>query len=318
MKLYVGTYGKYASGSIDGAWLDLDKFKNGDEFLKACKKLHSDEREPEFMFQDVEVDAGADWQEGLYSESSIPWDYWTLKAQAEREAEEARKNETTSAKAEREAQRRFAERWLDAAYGHSYTRVNGELTEAACKRREKDIKDMIGAHHFVELDGGYIVTIDVPSIETRFCCGEDDHGQGGCGYGTMAFAHKYLDNLRTENGFKRKNIRSYDKTMRQKFGRKACANAHEWNARGAFETSGFVPCIATSNKGIDEHMAHIINAAEIRSYSFRLVRVLTDADMARLRNAVMFVRSNFVKRLNAYWKRFGNTKIHTWTYWTEA
>ena len=65
-KIYVGTYGKYNAGSIKGAWLNLKDYSNLSEFHEACKKLHKDEREPEFMYQDWECDA-----EGLISESWV-------------------------------------------------------------------------------------------------------------------------------------------------------------------------------------------------------------------------------------------------------
>ena len=32
---------------------------------------------------------------------------------------------------------------------------------------------------------------------------------------------------------------------------------------------------------------------------------------------VVEARTDYKKRLNAYWKRFGASKLHTWTYWTE-
>jgi antirestriction protein len=52
--VYVGTYGKYNSGSIEGGWLDLADYETYDEFLKACRNLHKNERDPEFMIQDSE------------------------------------------------------------------------------------------------------------------------------------------------------------------------------------------------------------------------------------------------------------------------
>lgn len=54
MRIYVGTYHKYNSGSIEGAWLDLDNYSSADEFYEACKELHSDEEDPELMYQDWE------------------------------------------------------------------------------------------------------------------------------------------------------------------------------------------------------------------------------------------------------------------------
>lgn len=66
MRVYVGTYAKYNSGSIAGKWLDLEDYSSKEEFYEACKELHADEEDPEFMFQDWE-----DIPEGMISESHI-------------------------------------------------------------------------------------------------------------------------------------------------------------------------------------------------------------------------------------------------------
>ena len=52
--MYVGTYAKYAGGSIEGAWLNISDYDSKKDFLEACRELHEDEEEPEFMFQDWE------------------------------------------------------------------------------------------------------------------------------------------------------------------------------------------------------------------------------------------------------------------------
>lgn len=68
--VYVGTYGKYVSGSTEGAWLDLDDYADKEEFLKACQDLHGP-GDHEFMFQDhVGVPSS------FITESSISKDYW--------------------------------------------------------------------------------------------------------------------------------------------------------------------------------------------------------------------------------------------------
>ena len=51
VRVYVGTYAKYNSGSIAGAWLDLDDYDDVSEFISACSDLHSDEYDPEYMIQ---------------------------------------------------------------------------------------------------------------------------------------------------------------------------------------------------------------------------------------------------------------------------
>jgi antirestriction protein len=65
-KLYVGTYAKYNSGSIAGAWLDLEDYRDKEAFFEACKELHKDEADPELMFQDFEG-----FPKSYYSESSV-------------------------------------------------------------------------------------------------------------------------------------------------------------------------------------------------------------------------------------------------------
>lgn len=64
--VYVGTYAKYNSGSLYGAWFDLTKFYDYDEFMDACRELHHDEDDPELMFQDFE-----NFPEAWYSESCM-------------------------------------------------------------------------------------------------------------------------------------------------------------------------------------------------------------------------------------------------------
>ncbi len=53
-RIYVGTYAKYNEGSIFGKWLDLSDYSDSEEFYDACRELHSDEEDPELMFQDWE------------------------------------------------------------------------------------------------------------------------------------------------------------------------------------------------------------------------------------------------------------------------
>lgn len=83
--IYVGTYGKYNSGSLAGAWLALDDYADSDEFYEAAKELHKDEADPELMFQD--------WEgipDEFISESGIDAAYWNYQeADGDSEAKEA-------------------------------------------------------------------------------------------------------------------------------------------------------------------------------------------------------------------------------------
>lgn len=65
-QIYVGTYKKYNEGSIFGKWLQLSDYSDKMEFYNACRELHADENDPEFMFQDYE-----NIPKGLINESWI-------------------------------------------------------------------------------------------------------------------------------------------------------------------------------------------------------------------------------------------------------
>ena len=95
-RIYVGTYGKYNNGSIDGKWLDLNDYSSKEEFYDACKALHPDEEDPEFMFQDYEG-----FPERFYGESGLNdniWD-WLKLGEEDRELLEVYIDETGDADA---------------------------------------------------------------------------------------------------------------------------------------------------------------------------------------------------------------------------
>lgn len=70
--VFVGTYAKYNYHN-SGDWIEPAQYSSRDEFLKACAELHSDEKQPEFMFQDWE-----NIPKGLISECSISPDLWVF------------------------------------------------------------------------------------------------------------------------------------------------------------------------------------------------------------------------------------------------
>lgn len=87
--LYVGTYKKYAEGSIEGAWIDLESCNDAEEFFEVCHRLHEDEADPEFMMQDFQG-----FPEEFYHESMCADDVqriidWLALDEDEREMVEA-------------------------------------------------------------------------------------------------------------------------------------------------------------------------------------------------------------------------------------
>lgn len=76
--IYVGTYAKYNDGSLFGKWLNLSDYTGIDEFWDACRSLHKDEEDPEFMFQDWEHIPRA-----LISESYLSAKFFELRSALE-------------------------------------------------------------------------------------------------------------------------------------------------------------------------------------------------------------------------------------------
>ena len=66
--VYVGTYKKYNNGSLFGRWMNLEDYDSFEDFVDACRELHKDEDDPEFMCQDYEG-----LPKSQYCESGLEW-----------------------------------------------------------------------------------------------------------------------------------------------------------------------------------------------------------------------------------------------------
>lgn len=77
IKIYVGTYRKYNNGSLFGQWIDLNDFSDFEELKNEMFKLHKDEEDPEFMFQDYEC-SEAIKDLGLLGESHLSSDIYNV------------------------------------------------------------------------------------------------------------------------------------------------------------------------------------------------------------------------------------------------
>lgn len=75
VKIYVGTYAKYNSGSIDGKWFDLSDYSHKKDFIQACFDFHSDEQDAELMFQDFECEIDIRGF-GMMHESYVSKEIW--------------------------------------------------------------------------------------------------------------------------------------------------------------------------------------------------------------------------------------------------
>jgi antirestriction protein len=88
--VYVGTFAKYNSGNLSGAWLDVSAYNDREDFIEAALALHADEDDPELMFQDFQG-----FPRIYYGESEIDFTLWDWLAldDDEREMVELYQNE---------------------------------------------------------------------------------------------------------------------------------------------------------------------------------------------------------------------------------
>lgn len=172
-----------------------------------------------------------------------------------------------------------------------------------------------------ELDGGEIFVIGKEKIETRFCFGES-------GYDFDEAVDAARTARTSTEHLKRENMRAYDQALEQ---------------------------IAEAEKRGGEYMAvifpkvHYNQPAECRlgSLQFRRTievlqdlggcgyldrlpgqtiparwggeyRVLTASEIATVREVYEAARAAHEKKVDAYIKRYGTSKVHSWTYWRDA
>lgn len=144
--------------------------------------------------------------------------------------------------------------------------------------------------------GGYLILFEKPRIKKDFCFG---HGQNGIS--TQEEVEIACDNAQyartNENYFLKENLQQFDEWLEMLGGR---------------ETLYLVP----------QHYAQTRVACIRSEYYFRryewernkIVEVLTKDDIEELKKVVLSEKEKFIKRLNTYLKRYGLSKIHSWTY----
>lgn len=83
--VYVSTYGKYADGSLEGTWIDLQSFGDASQAMDFLRRLHSDEEDPEFMFQDYSNLPRALYHESMNEDDLVKIYEWLSLEEDERD-----------------------------------------------------------------------------------------------------------------------------------------------------------------------------------------------------------------------------------------
>ena len=336
-RVYVGTYKKYNEGSLRGGWLTLTDYPSYDTFMEACFKLHKDERDPELMIQDCE-----DMPDGLSVMESISREEYDdiiaackepEEESEEQEAEELPKfriidysekaiavvGDTKDIKDQLKALCGRFNPKLSCGAGWIFSKKmqpevekllkGGSVEKSSASDKSKAKKDdgsavwkknleefcaksgdpdyykkhSVGA---VKLNGGYYV-MDKESIDTKFCFADE-------GPDYDYYLELMRDEKKLERYFVAENLSGIDRRIELLAGTKPLVIYGPYrDGRVSFGDKDYG---YGSPDSVD----------------------MTQEQRTELLNAYRWKRTEFEKRLQSYLKRYGTTKLHTWTYWRDA
>lgn len=160
----------------------------------------------------------------------------------------------------------------------------------------------------VELSKGYLIPIEKSSIKKSFCFGyslsrynTEDYDRAN---EQAEHAAKSVDYFMAEN---LKPVDDYIKSLEE------------------METRRYIPIIRTHyNRAPKDTAIKCIDWVKDWEYNEYTEaqkaekELLTEADAQIIIEAVKAEREDFIKRLQSYLKRYGLTKINTWSYWQDA
>lgn len=301
--VYVGTYGKYNGGSIAGKWLKLSKYESKNEFLQACRRLHKDESDPEFMFQDFE-----NIPDSMVGESFISDEIWKVLAILK--------------KYDANRQEAFAE-WCEANGYEQDLQAIKEFSTIKFKKnslphefllKEEFAKIWVSEHmrsyclktvsNCVRTSFGGLVIFEKPKIETNFCFGYHDSITDTESYDT---ANDACENF-GEKQFLKKNLAD----MQHALGLYEYSAKHEGPA---VKQLYFAKRDSCSNIYKDLFLDEY--DAKDKAWRFDGLTKATEEDFQKCYIAQKQEYEKFEKRLKSYLKRYGTEKLKTWTYWAD-
>lgn len=316
VRVYVGTWKKYNNGSIYGKWLTLNNYSTYDEFLSACRQVHSNEKDPEFMIQDKEgIPDGLDFIDWISKE-----DFDEIKKVINFEKENKEKEafkiinysekaiaiigDTISIKDKlKEIGGRYNPRltcgagWifpkskkeqlnkilLDYPYNNIANNLWKKTLIEFSESQENSkyyIDEFLGA---VKLSQGVYL---LPKYKINNVFYFHDEGPNYDFYKEL-----YNDENKIKDYFISQNISEYDYLIKD-----------------IKEQTTYLEVLKNNRVNL------IIN--EIYAYRNNL-SIATDKDKQELIIALEWAKNNMIKRLNTYLKRYGTSKIHLKTYWAD-
>ena len=194
-----------------------------------------------------------------------------------------------------------------------------ELETTSTRRNDQKMIDycLKEASIIVNLPSGWLYAIKKPQIETRFCFGY------GCQSLDYEEANELADEARKNvNNFLSENLEGLDKWIEDLEEIKRTWSDENWNKLFILERHwnwDLPECKIVDLWWLNNREALEFNNAELREHRFRTpTRELTQEDIEALIEGYKQARDLFSKRLQTYLKRFGLSKVYSWTYWADA
>lgn len=307
-RVYVGTYGKYNRGSLKGGWVSLLECKSHGDFLRKCRALHRGERDPEYMIQDVE-----DFPDGLSCGEWLSEEDFNDVIAACREEQQEEQGASLEDRLRAALLLQLGGRKAPSK-GRGVPADDKALLEEYMQEYAKvwpNDKGMLDYERkkfssAIRLQNGGILYFEKPSIDNAFCFHDE-------GPDYDYYRHLMADKeKRLAQYFLDRNLSGFDEDIeRLKSLTKDCRRLYiqRQSYTGETEPLNLWKWYSWSEWDVEN---------EPYRYTPGTYEKMTDRDRKAILQAVKHEREKFEKRLQTYLKRYGVSKIRTWTYWADA
>lgn len=174
----------------------------------------------------------------------------------------------------------------------------------------------------VLLSGGRLLVFKKPRIQTDFCFG---YGMGGTSYDEANEMARHAGE--SEDYFLAQNLADFDKEiedLENLDGRHALLHRKcGWNQKSTLNLWDYI----VSNEPLEwfkesqaqdmDGLTRYVNQYHAGQFYYDLEELCED-DRAAILAGLRVERAKFEKRLRAYLKRYGTSKLKTWSYWQDA
>ena len=177
--------------------------------------------------------------------------------------------------------------------------------------------ELKNCNYIVQLNNGDYYIIEKPRIEKDFCFGYSDCGQGQ----SFDEAQETAQAAHNEKYFMDQNLKDINETI-QEFETRRTPGADYRGELKFYKTYKYTNGQERHQKAIRSFYTYETYnedgelAKEERRYNYKFTE-LTDQEIDAIITGYKEVKRQFVKRLNAYLKKYGVSKLHIWTYWLD-